>query len=127
MSDDGVTSPFSRGHYENVARSNARTIEAGNDLSRHRSRDISLPSDLQNRSLARDMCRTFLLLLSFFFPKMQIIPVARREHASIQRGPGNKLKRMNGDTKMTFKFGRGENDRNIHMWPMYTPLAARHA
>lgn len=29
--------------------------------------------------------------------------------------PGNKLKRMNGDTKMTFKFGRGENDRNIHM------------
>lgn len=41
MNGDGVTSPFSHTHYENVARSNARTIEARNDLSRHRSRDIS--------------------------------------------------------------------------------------
>lgn len=49
-----------------------------------------------------------------FFPKMQIIrwlADARPEDPT----PGNKLKRMNGDTKMTFKFGRGENDRNIHM------------
>lgn len=58
----------------------------------------------------------------FFFRKCKSLPVARRERGacSIQQGQGNKLKRTNGDTKMTFKFGRGENDRYIHMWRIYT-------
>lgn len=60
MNGDGVTSSFSHTHYENVARSNARTIEARNDLSRHRSRDIS---HLTCKIDVAAMCLSF----SFFF------------------------------------------------------------
>lgn len=73
MNGDGVTSPFSHTHYENVARSNARTIEARNDLSRHRSRDIShltCKIDIAAMCLVR---RVSLSPFFFFFPKMQII------------------------------------------------------
>lgn len=66
-------------------------------------RAISLASDLQNQ----------LYDVSYVFSENANHSVARRR--TEKERTGNKLKRMNGDTKMTFKFGRGENDRNIHM------------
>lgn len=114
MNGDGVTSPFSHTHYENVARSNARTIEARNDLSRHRSRDIS---HLTCKIDVAAMCLSFSF---FFFPKMQIIRWLARL-ASREReggGEGNKLKRT--------KWGWYEDDIQIRSrgkWRKYTYVA----
>lgn len=64
MNGDGVTSPFSHTHYENVARSNAPTIEARNDLSRHR--DIS---HLTCKIDSTAMCLVSYDVSLFFFPR----------------------------------------------------------
>lgn len=94
MNGDGVTSPFSHTHYENVARSNARTIEARNDLSRHRSRDIShltCKIDIAAMCLVR---RVSLSLFFFLFSENANHSVARTARSREREGgEGNKLKR----------------------------------
>lgn len=86
MNGDGVTSPFSHTHYENVARSNAPTIEARNDLSRHR--DIS---HLTCKIDSAAMCLVSYDVSLFFFPENANHSVARARER--EGGLLNKLKR----------------------------------
>lgn len=106
MNGDGVTSPFSHTHYENVARSNARTIEARNDLSRHRSRDIShltCKIDIAAMCLVR---RVSLSPFFFLFSENANHSVARTARSREREGgEGNKLKRT--------KWGWYEDDIQI--------------
>lgn len=86
MNGDGVTSPFSHTHYENVARSNARTIEARNDLSRHRSRDIS---HLTCKIDIAAMCLVRRVSLSpFFFSFFRKCKSFGGSHGSLERKRG---------------------------------------